>query len=470
MNNARILRVPPHDIDAERALIGSVMLRPRGLLEISSQVKTEYFYEQKNRDIYVGMLDLTKKQQPIDLVSLTAKLRELGTLDGIGGPAYLSEIISNVPTSTNIEYYAKIVEGKAIHRKLIEAGDDIAELGFSDSDNTKQLLEKASMKVLNIAPDSNNDSPDIASSFREFEDIQKEFEAKQFDDTNKYIGIPCGFEKIDSAIDGLRKGHLWIVGGYTSTGKTWFSLNIINNLIAHTPTTFFSLEMSKADIVSRLLAIQSGIGSTQIQRHEFRSATEVETYDKAKERLLNGNLKVYASLKMTLDEMVLTMTRDILKNKTRVFVIDYMQQIRVGNKEEYAALTEVSTTLQAFALKTNTTIIALSQISNEGAREMSKEHMSFKGSGAIGASADLAIQLMYQPKDMSKEKRMERVRDGLPLEVEVVVMKNRHGRIGEMKCGFTPWNGQFETIPTGQLESWRLRKGITTFTAFDTED
>lgn len=460
----------PESIAAEQALIGSIMLRPGGLLEISGKIKPEHFYSNEYKLIYQSLLELTKQQKPIDIISVSGKLKEQGNLEAVGGQIFLTKVLADVPTSYNIENYAKIVYDKFIHRKLIEVGDAISDLGFSSSDNITDLVEKASMKVLSINPGEEADNPDMDSSFKEFQTIQTEFLEKQFDDENKYIGIPTGFPKLDGAIDGLRKGHLWIIGGYTSTGKTWFSLNIINNLLAHTPTTFFSLEMSKADIVSRLLAIQSGTGSTAIQRHEFKTTQETEDYNNAKIRLLHSRLKVYASLKMTLDELVLTMTRDIIKNKTRVFVIDYMQQIKVGNKEEYASLTEVSTTLQAFALKTGTTIIALSQISNEGAREQSKEHMSFKGSGAIGASADLAIMLMYDPKEMSKQKRMDRVYLGQPLEVDVVIMKNRHGRIGEMTCGFTPWNGQFETVDYKDLALWRQRKGITTFTDFDTED
>lgn len=434
------LRVPPNDIEAERSLLGSILIRPKALLEIVTFIKPESFYELKNQDIYRTMLELTKRSEPIDLVSLTTKLRESNKLESVGGIGHLNDLVTMVPVSTNVEHYAKIVADKAMMRQLIDVGYQIIDSGYETGIEPNKVVEMAGTKVLGINTGVEKEDTDILSSFQQFDMIQKEFLNKQFDETNKYIGIPTGFEKIDSAVDGLRKGHLWIIGGYTSTGKTWFSLNIINNIMMENPTTFFSLEMSKADIVARLLAIQSGIGSTKIQRHEFDEIGEVDKYAKAKERLLQSKLKVYASLKMSLDELVLSMTRDIIKNKTKVFVIDYIQQIKVGSKEEYAALNEIATTLQAFALKTNTTIIALSQISNEGAKEQSKEYMSFKGSGAIGASADLAIQLFNKDK---KEDRIANVKAGKPLTVTATVMKNRHGRIGETTLDFTPWNGQF---------------------------
>lgn len=463
------IRPIPESREAELALIGSLMLRPGGLLDISGKIKPDNFYTERHKLIYVAMLELAKKQQPIDLVSLTTKMHELGTLKEIGGPVFLSEIMGNVPNSTNVEYYANIVFDKAVHRKLIEVGDDIANLGFDESRDADALVESASMKVLGISTGKDQDDPGIENSVKEFETLQEEFRNKQFDDKNKYIGIASGFYKIDGVIDGLRKGHVWVVGGYTSAGKTFFSLNIINNILENTETSLFSLEMSKADVIARLLGIESGLKSKAIQRNEFSDEIEIERYNQAKTRLLNGKLKIHASMNMTLEELILTMTRDVIRNKTKVFVVDYIQQITAGDKEEYATVTKVVTMLQAFAQKTGTTIISLSQISNEGARDMSKEHMTYKGSGAIGATADLAIMLMYDTKVMKKEQRVQRLLRKEPLEVEVVIMKNRHGEMGDFTCGFTPWNGQFETIDK-DTDLWRARKGITTFTESDMEE
>lgn len=435
------IRVPPHDTSAEEALLGAILLRPIGIYDITDTVKPEMFYSPRHELIFSSMLAMSRQGIPIDLVSLNNYLKEKELLDECGGATHISELVANVPSTLNIKHYAKIVFDKSVLRKLIGAGTKITDSGYDESRDVTSLVENAGVLVLGLSDMATQENTDISSSVTEFDSIQNEFKEKQFADVDAYIGIPTGFSKIDKTIDGLRKGHMWVVGGYTSTGKTWWSLNVVNNIMMETPVTFFSLEMSKPDIVSRMLAIQSGIGSTKIQRHEFSSPQELEKYGKARERLLSSKLKICASLKMTLDEMILAMTRDIIKNKTRVFVIDYIQQIRVGNKEEYGALTEISTTLQAFALKTNTTIITLSQISNEGAKEQSREHMVFKGSGAIAASADYAIQLFHTHK---KEERLQRLRDGLPLLVEVAIMKNRHGAIGEVDMEFTPWNGRFE--------------------------
>ena len=432
------LRIPPHDIDAEKALLGAVMIKTSGLMDVADIVTPDMFYAEKHKIIYSAMLQLQKKHEPIDIVSLSTELRLTNSLDGIGGVMYLSDILGGVPMSTNAEYYAKTIIDKYKLRNLARAGEEIVELGFTDTSDTDKTIEIATGKLLNMSGDTNREETDIRNIISEFDNTQEDFKSKQFGE-NKLIGISCGISKIDTAIDGLRPGHFWSIAGYTSSGKTQLLLNIINHLIETTPVTFFSLEMSKADIISRLLGIETGVGMTKIMRHEFHDTIEVDKFTKARERLIKSHLKIYSKTN-SLDGVILAMTRDILRNKTRVFAIDYIQLVRSKGKSEYEQITEASQRLQTFARETGCTIIVLSQVSNEHAKDQNQEVHGTKGGGSLPASVDLAIELFNEDK---KEERDQKAASGEALAVKAIIKKNRHGRCGYVKLDFTPWNGQF---------------------------
>lgn len=433
------LRIPPHDIDAEKALLGAVMIKTSGLMDVADIVTPDMFYAEKHKIIYSAMLQLQKKHEPIDIVSLSTELRLTNSLDGVGGVMYLSDILGGVPMSTNAEYYAKTIIDKYKLRNLARAGEEIVELGFTDTSDTDKTIEIATGKLLNMSGDTNREETDIRNIISEFDNTQEDFKSKQFGE-NKLIGISCGISKIDTAIDGLRPGHFWSIAGYTSSGKTQLLLNIINHLIETTPVTFFSLEMSKADIISRLLGIETGVGMTKIMRHEFHDTIEVDKFTKARERLIKSHLKIYSKTN-SLDGVILAMTRDILRNKTKVFAIDYIQLVRSRGKSEYEQITEASQRLQTFARETGCTIIVLSQVSNEHAKDQNQEVHGTKGGGSLPASVDLAIELFNEDK---KEERDQKAASGEALAVKAIIKKNRHGRCGYVKLDFTPWNGQFK--------------------------
>jgi len=433
------LRIPPHDIEAEKALLGAVMIKTNGLIDVADIVFPDMFYAEKHRIIYSAMIQLQKKHEPVDIVSLSTELRLTNSLDSIGGVTYLSDILGGVPMSTNAEFYAKTIVDKYKLRNLARAGEEIVELGFTDTSDTNKTIEEATSKLLNMGIDTSREDTDIGAIMSEFDNTQEEFKKKQFSE-GKLIGIPCGISKIDTAIDGLRPGHFWSIAGYTSSGKTQLLLNVLNSLISNHPVTFFSLEMSKADIISRLLGIQTGLGMTKIMRHEFDNERDVKLFTDARERLVNSKLKIYSKTN-TLDGVILAMTRDILRNKTKVFAIDYIQLVRSKGKSEYEQITEASQRLQTFARETGCSIIVLSQVSNEHAKDQNQEVHGTKGGGSLPASVDLAIELFNEDK---KEERDQKAASGEALAVKAIIKKNRHGRCGYVKLDFTPWNGQFK--------------------------
>jgi replicative DNA helicase len=231
-----------------------------------------------------------------------------------------------------------------------------------------------------------------------------------------------------------------LIGGFTSSGKTQFMLNIIDIIISTTKVTLFSLEMSRVDIIARLLSIRTGIGASKILRHEFSEQWELDEYEIAKKRLVDSCLKIYSQTNL-LDDIIMSMTRDIVMNKTKVFAIDYAQLVRTKSNNEYEQVSETAQRLQNFARENGVTIIVLSQISNEHAKDQNREVMGFKGGGTLPASADLAIELVNVD---NREERAQKLMDKIPFSVNCIVRKNRHGRTGIINFDFSPWNGKFE--------------------------
>ena len=428
----------PHNNEAEKALLGSLMMRPKDLYSIMGKVPTDAFYEPINGKIYTAMKSLLVKNMPIDLVTVTTELRNIKAGVDID---YINGLLVSVPLSNRAEYYAKIVMKNHTLRNLMIIGYSLIEdtSEANESSDTDKIITKHATQLIGIDGGKKEES-DITDAIQEFNETQEQFKAKLLDGTTSYIGIPTGFSKIDDIIDGLRPGHMHLIGGFTSSGKTQFMLNIIDNIISTTKVTLFSLEMSRVDIIARLLGIRTGIGASKILRHEFSEQWELDEYEIAKKRLVDSGLKIYSQTNL-LDDIIMSMTRDIVINKTKVFAIDYAQLVRTKSNNEYEQISETAQRLQNFARENGVTIIILSQISNEHSKDQNRETMGFKGGGTLPASADLAIELVNVD---NREERAQKLMDKIPFSVNCIVRKNRHGRTGIINFDFSPWNGKFE--------------------------
>jgi replicative DNA helicase len=438
MNNDMLTNIP-NNVDAEKALLGSIMLRPVSIFKVMDKISVESFYDLNNAEIYRTMKKLVIENKPVDLVTVTTELRSSGKLDSIG-MYYLNDLVVNVPASFNISYYADIVIKNYTLRKLMDIGYSLVESGAkgNESTDTDTIISQHAGKLIEIDSGKRENS-DIISSVEEFNETQESFKERLLSNEHSFIGIPCGFNKLDTIVDGLRPGHMWLIGGFTSSGKTAFLLNIINNIMATEKVSLFSLEMSRVDIVARLMALQTGMSAPKILRHEFEDQWQVDEFNAAKKRLLDSGLRIYSQTNM-LDDIIMSMTRDIVNNKTKVFAIDYAQLVRTRSHNEYEQISETAQRLQNFARENSVTIIILSQISNEHAKDQNREVMGFKGGGTLPASADLAIELINVN---NREERAERLHNNIPFEVNLIVRKNRHGRTGVIDSYFSPKTGKF---------------------------
>lgn len=421
----------PNNIEAEKAVLGSILLRPKGLLEISSMISKDSFYDTKNSQIFEIFLKLQKEDKPIDMLSVANE-----TPASISN-LYIAELTDAVPTSLNIKYYAEIVERQKTLRDVIEMGNKITKLGVDeDYENLPVILSQLQKDLIG----KKNTTDSIYKTFEEFDKRTLEYQEKKKLGID-LMGISCGFEKVDKVIDGLRQGHFWVIGGYTNMGKTTLALNITASLIKQNKrVVYYSLEMTDIDTVSRLLGIMCEENGLSIIKGFSKDKDKVE---KAKQEIIKSNFIVKTGLS-ELSEIMMSMYEENLKAPVDLFIVDYLQNMKVkGAKSEYETITNSAVELQLNAQRLNIPIIALSQVSNEGAKNSEYQLVAgFKGSGAISASSDLAMEIKIGEE--SNEARIEKLKNGEKVKMKLVINKNRHGSVGYVDLLFNGSTGIFE--------------------------
>lgn len=320
---------------------------------------------------------------------------------------------------------------EAVKSILVESAGQMTE---ETMDTTLPEVQQALVNAVSETTQENTEIGSIVGEFRESQDAYQE----KVRSGGRLLGIATGFPKLDDVIDGIRPGHLWIIGGYTNLGKTFASLNIMANLIkSGHRTVFYSLEMSRVDILARVLGILSEDNGSSIAK----GFGDKKKIDEALERVTESNMSVH-STKSELSQILMSMYEETLKDKPSVFVIDFLQLVTVrGSKSEYETTTQSILELQKAAQQFGVPIIVLSQVSNESAKAGDQQVMGFKGSGAIAAAADLAIELVSGEDNVTELR--QKMNDGLPVLIKWHIKKNRHGRVGSIPMDFTGKHGIF---------------------------
>ena len=339
------------------------------------------------------------------------------------------------------------------YRKAIDIADDIKAVS-----KTRHFLSLLESKIKTLSGDNINEQiadfqrtlaktitgdselSAIENVLAEYQEKRLEYE-ERFKNGDGIIGISTGYQKIDEVIDGFREEHLWVLGGYTNTGKTAASLNFVSNLVNQKKrVVYYSLEMSKNDIVSRLLGIMTDQSGLDILKGRAKDEKEIQSkYELLKE----SQMSIYNE-KTNLSQLVGSMIEEHHTNKVDLFVIDFLQLITVnGAKSEYESVSTAILELQQLAKKLKTPIMVLSQISNDGARNQSDVVMSFKGSGSIAAAADFAIEINIGEEDRDEWKK--KLKNNEPVKMIWNIRKNRHGRVGSVDMMFSGKTGRFLT-------------------------
>ena len=348
-----------------------------------------------------------------------------------------SEFLPEHPIHRPIENITKEIVAICNTRKAIELFEK-ASLQISHDNIGNFLSEFQRELALSIASDATERSH-IDSVIAEYREKQ-EFYKNKFKNGGGIIGVSTGFDKLDAIIDGFRPEHLWVVGGYTNMGKTACSLNFVSHLVKQGKrVVFYSLEMSKTDILSRLLGVmteQNGITILKNFPHDTEKVSE------SMRMLIDSGMSIYSE-KVNLAEIESSMTEEHLKKPVDLFVVDFLQNVQVKNADnEYQQISTAIIEFQQLAKRLKVPIMVLSQISNEGARNTNDSVMSFKGSGTIAAAADIAIELMYGEED--KADRIRKINEGQPVSMKWNIRKNRHGKVGHIDMSFNGRTGVFQ--------------------------
>ncbi|OGI70155.1 replicative DNA helicase [Candidatus Nomurabacteria bacterium RIFCSPLOWO2_01_FULL_42_20] len=441
------LRIPPQNLDAEKAVLGSIMLRPEALYEIVDLVTPESFYADKHRIIFENMLELASKNEPIDLLSLGSRLGEKKALDSIGGNSYLALLTQFVPASTNIKHYAQIVQKKNILRKLIEAADHIGELGFSENEEAiEEILDKAEKKIFNItlSPGSRKFTL-LKDTLKEaWERLEKLHENK-----GELRGIPTGFKDLDIVLSGFQKSDLIVLAARPSVGKTTLALDIVRNAATRSsvPTLIFSLEMSSQQLVDRLLAAEAKVNAWNLRTGKLSTDEEFSRLRDSLDKLSKAPIYIDDRPSNTIVQMKSTARKLKAEHSLGLIVVDYLQLMTTSKNYDSMVnqVTEISRSLKSLARELEVPVIALSQLSRAIESRGGKPRLSdLRDSGSIEQDAD--VVMFIHREDRYKE---ESERTNI---AEILIEKHRNGPTGKIELYFDAKRSTFLPLEKSNID------------------
>lgn len=435
------LRIPPQNLEAEMALLGSIMLRPEALFDIVDTVKPETFYSEKHRIIFDTMLELFTKRSPIDLLSVSTKLKEKGWLDQIGGNTYLTELVNVVPSSANIGYYAEIVQKKYMMRRLIEASDHISQIGYDENKELEEMLDGAEKKLFDVTN---------FNTAHKFTPIKDEL-AEAWDrldrlhtDGNGMRGIPTGFIDIDNKTSGLQKSDLIILAARPSMGKTSLALDIARQAaVDHNVSVgIFSLEMSSQQLVDRMLAAQANVDAWKLRTGKLSRQDDFEAIRTALDKLNKAPIYIDDQPGNNILRMRSVARRLKSEKGLGLIIVDYLQlMVPTQTKSDNLVqqVTEISRSLKNLARELDIPVLALSQLSRAVEQRGGRPRLSdLRDSGSIEQDADLVwfIHREDKYKDESEKTNI----------AEILIEKHRNGETGKVELFFNEKKATFQSI------------------------
>ena len=428
-------KVPPHDEDAEQAVLGSMLTDNDAVMAAVEVLKEDAFYREDNKIIYQAILNLYSKSEPIDIITLKDELESMGKFEQVGGFEYLASLPDKVPTTANVQKYIKIVEEKSVLRNLIKTANEIIELGYNPTEDVEDIMDGAEKKIFDIMQSKNTKSytPIKDVLVESFTNLEKLYNQKQH-----VTGVPTQFYDLDDKTAGLHGSDLILVAARPAMGKSAFALNIATNAAvrAKVPVAIFSLEMSKEQMTSRILCSEAMVDSNKVRTGKL----DEEDWTKLAEAI--GPLSeagVYIDDTPGISVMeIRTKCRKLKMEKNiGLVVIDYLQLISGSNKRNGSReqeISEISRSLKVLAKELNVPVIALSQLSR--AVEQRDDHRpmlsDLRESGAIEQDADI-VMFLYRDDYYNKESAEKDI-------AEVIIAKQRGGSTGTVKLY---WMGNY---------------------------
>ena len=430
-----INRIPPHSVESEQSILGSIILDKEAIITVAETIQPMDFYKEAHKIIYESMLKLNSNNEPIDLITLIEELRKEGHLDSIGGISYLTSLSTIVPTTSNVKYYANIVKEKSVMRQLIKASNEIINLGYDASTDVQEILNKAEKSIFDISQEKSGDDiqPINAVLQDTFDMIEKLCTEKK-----EVTGITTGFKDLNKKINGLQRTDLILLAARPAMGKTAFSLNLVQNaaLKGDASVAVFSLEMSKEQLVQRMLSAQSNVELSKIKTGNLGESDWPRIID-GMAVLSEANIFIDDTPGIKISEIRSKCRRLKIEKGLDLILIDYLQLMEGEGKNEnrQQEIAKISRSLKILAKELDCPVVALSQLSRSP--ELRKDHRpilsDLRESGSIEQDADI-VMFLYRDEyyhDDSEKKNIG----------EVIIAKNRHGETGNVEL---VWFGQVQ--------------------------
>lgn len=432
-------RIYPHNLEAEESVLGSILLDKDAIIKVADILVPDDFYKKAHGIIFKVMLNLYERHEPIDVLTLSNKLEELGELNNIGGASYLASLSNAVPSAAHVVKYAKIVADKATLARLIRASNKIEGLVYKNTEDIEQLLDKAEQEIFQVSKQKFKDSlvplkDVLVQNFEKLDERQA--------NGDKIKGIPTGFKDLDGILAGVQNSDLIIIAGRPAMGKSSFALNIAQHIATKEgiPVGLFSLEMSKEQLGDRLLSAESAIDSWKLRTGNL-SDSDYLKIGEAMAKLSEAPIFIDDSAIINVLEMRTKARRMQAESGLGLIVIDYLQLVNGRNKENRVQeLSEISRELKGLARELDIPVIALSQLSRAVESRPSKipQLADLRESGSIEQDADV-VMMIYREDYYDPDTERKGIAD-------VLIRKHRNGPVGSVELFFQADRMQFKNL------------------------
>jgi replicative DNA helicase len=428
--------LPPHNTEAEECVLGSLMIDPEGIENVTAFLPAGDFYHPRNRDIYSAMVSLFDRRQPTDFVMVCDELERAGQLDGVGGAAYVSRLLTVVPTSIHLEHYARVVQRTAVMRRLIGAAGRIAAIGYEDEADVRAALERAEQELFRVT------QLRVGRDFQHIREVLAEYlEQIQFaaGDQGAKAGVPTGFIDLDRMLGGFQRSDLIVLAARPSLGKTALALNIARNcgVRFNQTTAIFSVEMSRSQIAQRFLSTESAVDSTRIREGRL-SETDLRRLGEALDVLSAAPIYIDDTPGISIGEVRAKARRLHSEHPLDLVIVDYLQLVGgSGPENRVQEISEVSRSLKGLARELNVPVLALSQLSR--AVESRSPHIpmlsDLRDSGSIEQDSDV-VMFIYREDVYDRESERKGITD-------LHIAKHRNGPTGVVSLLFQERSTRF---------------------------
>jgi len=435
---------PPQNAEAEASLLGALLIDSDAIVKIADTVSAFDFFDKRHERIYTAINELYEQHRAIDVLTLADQLKNTGYLDSIGGPAYLTELTNFVPTAAHVEQYASIVAQKALRRRLIAASKEITGLGYDESKQLRELIEEAETRLFEVSQqhvtqDVVSLEAILAESFDRLDDLHK--------DKDKIRGLATGFKDLDNTLAGFQKSDLIILAARPSMGKTALALNFAHNIAVQSgqPVLMFSLEMSKEQLVDRLLSMESGVDAWALRTGNLTDS-DFEKIGQAMGTLSEAQIFIDDSPGITVSDLRTKARREAHKRPLGLIIVDYLQ-LMSGGASRYGGdgnrvqeISEISRGLKGVARELNVPVLALSQLSRsvESRNPQIPQLADLRESGSIEQDSDV-VAFIYREEYYNPETD----RKGL---ADIFIKKHRNGPTGGVELRFESEKQRFHSV------------------------